>query len=141
MLIDGDNPDYDQDEQGDLDRAGEGRAGHRKRLPDRRPFETETIEHGGALFDVTLGFFLDGRVGEVFAGGAKSGSELDGLLDDSAIVVSLLLQNGIEPAALAKTVGRLGDGVAPASVIGAISDLLAEQAPEPGEDVKGQNDE
>ena len=64
-------------------------------------------------------------MGEVFAGGAKSGSELDGLLDDAAILISLLLQNGVEPAALAKTVGRLGDGTAPASVIGAIIDLLA----------------
>ena len=31
----------------------------------------------------------------------------------------------VEPAALAKTMGRLGDGTAPASVIGAIVDLLA----------------
>ncbi len=97
----------------------------RERLPTRRPSETETIEHGGARFDVTLGLFPDGRVGEVFASGAKSGSELDGLLDDSAILISLLLQNGVEPAALAKTMGRLGDGTAPASVIGAIVDLLA----------------
>ena len=105
----------------------------RERLPNRRPSETETIEHGGARFDVTAGFYLDGRPGEVFAGGAKSGSELDGLLDDSAILSSLLLQHGVEPAALARTVGRLGDGTAPASVIGAIVDLLAEvPAGEPG---------
>ncbi len=97
----------------------------RQRLPTRRPSETVTIEHGGAQFDVTLGFFPDDLVGEVFAGGAKSGSELDGLLDDSAILISLLLQNGIKPAALAKTMGRLGDGHQPASVIGAIVDLLA----------------
>ena len=99
----------------------------RARLPNRRPSETVAIEHGGARFDVTIGLFPDGRVGEVFAGGAKSGSELDGLLDDAAILVSLLLQNGGEPAALAKTMGRLGDGTAPASVIGAICDLLIER--------------
>ena len=57
---------------------------------------------------------------------SPSASELDGLLDDSAILISLLLQNGVEPAALARTVGRLGDGKAPASVIGAIIDRLAE---------------
>lgn len=34
----------------------------------------------------------------------------------------------IEPAALAKTMGRLGDGAA-ASVIGAIVDLLSERQP------------
>ena len=54
----------------------------RERLPDRRPSETVTIEHNGARFDVTVGLFPDGRVGEVFAGGAKTGSELDGFLDD-----------------------------------------------------------
>ncbi len=43
----------------------------------------------------------------------------------AAILISLLLQNGVEPAALARTMGRLGDGTAPASVIGAIVDLLA----------------
>ncbi len=63
----------------------------RERLPNRRPAETVTIEHGNALFDVTLGLFPDGRVGEAFAAGAKSGSALDGLLDDSAILISLLL--------------------------------------------------
>ena len=65
-------------------------------------------------------------MGEVFAGGAKSGSELDGLLDDSAVLISLLLQHGAAPAALARTMGRLGDGTEPASVIGAIVDRLAE---------------
>ncbi len=110
----------------------------RERLPDRRPAETVTIEHGNALFDVTLGFFPDDRVGEAFAAGAKSGSALDGLLDDSAILISLLLQNGIEPAALAKTMGRLGDGTAPASVIGAICDLLAEVPATPDEETGGR---
>ncbi len=106
----------------------------RQRLPARRPSETETIEHGNAQFKVTVGFFPDGRVGEVFAGGAKSGSELDGLLDDSAILISLLLQHGVEPGALARTMGRLGDGTEPASIIGAIVDLLAEQVPEPDDE-------
>ncbi len=32
----------------------------------------------------------------------------------------------VEPAALANTMGRLGNGTAPASVIGAIIDRLAE---------------
>ena len=98
----------------------------RERLPDRRPSETVTSEHNGARFDVTVGLFPDGRVGEVFTAGAKAGSELDGLLDDAAILISLLLQHGVAPAALARIVGRLGDGTATASVIGAIIDRLTE---------------
>ena len=46
---------------------------------------------------------------------------------DGTSYASLLLQHGVEPPALAKTMGRLGDGKAPASVIGAIVDLLDER--------------
>ena len=104
----------------------------RERLPDRRPSETADLEYEGTRYAVTIGFFLDGRPGEAFTGNAKVGSGVEAVLDDAAILISLLLQHGVEPAALANTMGRLGDGTAPASVIGAICDLLAEQAPEPG---------
>jgi len=96
----------------------------RARLPDRRPAETIAIEHGGMGFDVTVGFYPDGRPGEVFTHGAKTGSMIDGLLDDACVVVSLLIQNGVEPRALARSMGRLGDEQ-PASVIGAVVDLAA----------------
>ena len=84
------------------------------------------------------GFYPNGRPGEAFTGNAKVGSAMDGLLDDACILVSLLLQNGVGPAALAKTVGRLEDGKEPVSVIGAIVDLLAErQAATPDERLSG----
>ena len=98
----------------------------RRRLPDRRPSETVTFDYDGTSYALTVGFYLDGRPGEAFTGNAKVGSGVEAVLDDSCILVSLLLQNGVEPAALAKTMGRLGDGTAPASVIGAIIDRLAE---------------
>ncbi len=98
----------------------------RERLPNRRPSETVTFDHDGTSYALTIGFYLDGRPGEAFTGNAKVGSGVEAVLDDAAILISLLLQNGVEPAALARTVGRLGDGTAPASVIGAIVDLLAE---------------
>ncbi len=97
----------------------------RERLPDRRPNETVTFDHDGTSYALTIGFYLDGRPGEAFTGNAKVGSGVEAVLDDAAILISLLLQNGVEPAALAKTVGRLEDGKEPASVIGAIVDLLA----------------
>ena len=56
----------------------------RVRLPDRRFAETVTLEHGGARFTVTIGFYPDGRPGEVFTHGARSGSGLDALLADAA---------------------------------------------------------
>ncbi len=98
----------------------------RERLPDRRPSETADLEYEGTSYALTIGFYLDGRPGEAFTGNAKVGSGVEAVLDDAAILVSLLLQHGVEPAALAETMGRLGDGTAPASVIGAIIDRLAE---------------
>ena len=96
----------------------------RARLPERRPAETSEIEHGGMRFAVTIGFYPDGRPGEVFTHGAKTGSTIDGLLDDACVVVSLLIQHGVEPRTLAQSMGRLGDE-RPASVIGAVVDLVA----------------
>ncbi len=96
----------------------------RERLPTRRPSETADLEFDGVRYAVTIGFFPDGRLGEAFAGNAKVGSGVEAILDDACILVSLLLQNGVEAAALAKTVGRLEGGKVPASIIGAICDTL-----------------
>ncbi len=85
----------------------------RQRLPSRRPNETADLDFDGARYAVTVGFYPDGRPGEVFTGNAKVGSSVEAVLDDAAILISLLLQHGVEPAALARTVGRLGDGTAP----------------------------
>ncbi|ACI97507.1 ribonucleotide reductase [Rhodospirillum centenum] len=96
----------------------------RIRRPDRRPAETAEIAFDGQRFTVTIGFYPDGRPGEVFADGARIGSDLDALLDDACVALSLLLQHGVDPRRLAGSMGRLGDQ-RPASLIGAVADLLA----------------
>ena len=96
----------------------------RERLPDRRAAETVQLEHGGTRFTVTIGFYPDGRPGEVFVHGVRTGSSLDALLADACVVVSCLLQHGIEPRELAHSMGRLGNAE-PASIIGAVIDLAA----------------
>jgi hypothetical protein len=96
----------------------------RVRLPDRRFAETVALEHAGARFMVTIGFYPDGRPGEVFTHGARSGSTLDALLADACVVVSCLIQHGAEPRDLAASMGRLGNAE-PASVIGGVVDLVA----------------
>ena len=68
----------------------------RTRLPDRRAAETAMLEHSGTRFMVTIGFYPDGRPGEVFTHGARSGSNLDALLADACVVVSCLIQHGAE---------------------------------------------
>jgi hypothetical protein len=99
----------------------------RARLHNRRPNETFDLEFEGARYAVTVGYYLDGRPGEVFAHGAKTGSAMDALLDDACVAVSLLLQHGVSPAEFAASMSRIGDQ-APASIIGAIADLLTEVA-------------
>ena len=96
----------------------------RTRLPDRRFAETVMLEHSGTRFMVTIGFYPNGRPGEVFTHGARSGSNLDALLADACVVVSCLIQHGVEPLDLATSMGRLGN-TQPASVIGAVIDLVA----------------
>src|SRR4051812_3873062 len=96
----------------------------RERLPNRRAAETVELEHNGSRFTVTIGFYPDGRPGEVFTHGARSGSNLDALLADACVVVSCLIQHGVEPRDLATSMGRLGNAE-PASVIGAVIDLVA----------------
>jgi hypothetical protein len=102
----------------------------RARIPNRRFAETVELEHGGSRFTVTVGFYPDGRPGEVFTHGMRTGSTLDALLADACVVVSLLLQHGVEPADLAASMGRLGNAE-PASVIGAVVDLVAQAMPIP----------
>jgi hypothetical protein len=96
----------------------------RTRLPDRRFAETVLLEHDGARFMVTIGFYPDGRPGEVFTHGARCGSNMDALLADACVVMSCLIQHGVEPSELAGSMGRLGN-TRPASVIGAVVDLVA----------------
>ena len=96
----------------------------RERLPHRRAAETVELEHNGSRFTVTIGFYPDGRPGEVFTHGIRSGSNLDALLADACVVVSCLMQHGVEPSEIAGSMGRLGNAE-PASIIGAVIDLAA----------------
>ena len=104
----------------------------RTRLPNRRYAETVTLEHNGSQFMVTIGFYPDGWPGEVFTHGARSGSQLDGLLSDACIVLSSLMQHGVDPRDLAVSMGRLGSSE-PASIIGAVVDHIVAASPVIGE--------
>ncbi len=100
----------------------------RERLPGRRPSVTIKLVYENCSYSTTLGIDLsNNRVGEVFTHGAKFGSGMDRILDDACVALSLLLQHGVEPAALASSMGRLGDGKSPASIIGALTDLIAQE--------------
>ncbi len=111
----------------------------RKRLPNRRPSYTETLEVDGQALTATVGFDpKSGQPCELFMSAGKEGSMLDTLLADAAVAISVALQHGVPAAALAKSVGWLPavpiglanldciePGRMPASPIGAALDLVS----------------
>ena len=98
----------------------------RQRLPNRRPNETVAMAHEGHTYAVTLGFDpATGEVREIFTHGAKVGSAMDGILDDVCILLSVLLQHGVEPASFVRSMGRLGHSGEPASIVGWLACVVA----------------
>ena len=116
----------------------------RRRLPNRRPSETHVLIVGNVSVTVTIGFDPhDGKVREVFINGGKVGTEIDGILADIAVILSVSLQHDLDAATLSRSVARLPLApltpadlaeaagprrTAPASVVGAVLDLLRELA-------------
>ena len=99
----------------------------RELLPDRRPSISVDLEYGGLVYQVSVGFYPDGRVGEVFCHGAKVGSGMHGLLDDACVVMSLLLQHGVTPDVLQKSLGgEPADRRESASIIGALAAMMGD---------------
>lgn len=104
----------------------------REPLPARRPCATLPVEWRGpdgqlTTYTMSVGYFADGRPGEIFVGGLKIGSALQALLADAAVVVSIALQHGIPPAALAHSLARVpisDTDTAPASPLGAVIEAL-----------------
>lgn len=82
--------------QGQLAHAGAEAV--RMRLPKERQSTTHhfTMGYDGGEVDiyVIVGFFENGRPGEVFVRAAKMGGVISGFLDAWAVAVSLLLQRG-----------------------------------------------
>ena len=68
----------------------------RQKLNNRRPTITRVLETETAKYYVSFGLDLsDFTVREVFIRGSKSGSDMDILLDDASVVLSLALQYGL----------------------------------------------
>ena len=95
----------------------------RRSLANRRPNETTDLTWQRQQIAVCVGFDDEGRPAEIFARLKKPGSELDLVLDDIGVMLSLLMQHGVAPEQLAHSVGRAH--AQPASVVGALVDLLA----------------
>jgi hypothetical protein len=98
-------------------------APRRDRLPNRRAAETIAFERDRSQYEMTVGYYPDGRVGEVFLNADRADSLLDVLTSDAAILASLALQYGCPLEAITHALKRDARGVA-ASPIGAAMDLI-----------------
>lgn len=102
----------------------------RQRLPNRRECFTETIALGNAVYGASVGFDEEGTPREIFLSGAKTGSDMEAVLGDSSILISIMLQSGIPAERLAVSMSRIpGEATdraaGRASVLGLALDLLA----------------
>lgn len=104
----------------------------REELPVRRGCLSFTLNFQGERYDVTVGRYDDGRIGEVFINrilgraSAKVGTLLDGVCRDSAILLSLVLQHGGELPTIRHAITRDEDNE-PSTIVGAIVDQLAKE--------------
>lgn len=106
--------------------------GKRKRLPERRLSENRKLVRGGQTIYLTVGYGPDGlEPKEVFyADGYRSGSDMEALVSDLCIALSVFLQHeGVTVASLKKSMGqtfdmRTGDPM-PASILGFILEELS----------------
>lgn len=95
----------------------------RERLPNCRPNETQEFERDQIPVTMTVGFYPDGRPGEVFLNAGHANSTIDVLLHDAAIGISIALQYGATLQELAHAMKRDKFGIA-SSLIGAALDRI-----------------
>lgn len=108
----------------------------RAQLPSRRPSETRRLAWAGRTIFVTVGYDPDGGAPkEIFyAGGYRGGSDMEILVSDLCIALSVMLQHeGVTAETLERSMSETFDLVtgdpAPASVLGV---LLKELSRPPG---------
>jgi hypothetical protein len=98
-------------------------APRRDRLPNRRSAVTTSFERDGARFEMTAGYYPDGRPGEIFLSADRANSLLDFLMSDAAILASLALQYGAPLDEIKHALKRTTGGEA-ASPIGTALDCI-----------------
>jgi ribonucleoside-diphosphate reductase alpha chain len=97
----------------------------RERLPNRRASETFNFEVEGLRYCATVSRFADGRLGEIFVGNHRVGSQSDTNVRDAALAASLALQHGCTLGVLRGALLRDMRGRA-TTPLGVALDLVAE---------------
>jgi hypothetical protein len=102
------------------------RGAERERLPNRRSAETFDLEAGGLRYTTTIGFYPDGRIGEIFLTNHKAGSAAGMMASDSAVLCSIAPQHGVPIETLRHALMRDSRG-RPSGPLGVALDQIAEE--------------
>ena len=103
----------------------------RQALPARRHCLTIEAEWQGHPITVSVGLDLTGTAREVFANMPKGG-QMQAVVADFCVAVSVAMQSGVPPQALAASFGRIPDpqkgkgATDHASILGVVMQLVAE---------------
>lgn len=102
----------------------------RELLPPRRRCQTFPLQFGGFKnpHTITVGYYDDGRPGEVFIGGGKSGELVEAIARDGAILLSMVLQHGVSLDTVQHALTRDSQDD-PMSIVGAVVEALLGLAP------------
>jgi hypothetical protein len=105
--------------------SGSDSAQKRRRLPQRRSHELLDFVHAGHPYTAGLGFFETGGLAEIFINApGRSGSAIEAVARDAAILTSICLQHGASVETIRHALTRNSDGSA-SGPLGAVLDLLA----------------
>ncbi len=101
----------------------------RQELPLRRRSETFEVDFGGlrSPHTITVGYYPDGGIGEVFINGGKSGEVVEAIARDGAVILSMALQHGVPIERIGHAITRDGQGM-PQTIVGVIVDLLTRKS-------------
>lgn len=89
----------------------------RKRLPNRRDSDALTFSHEGHTVHATVSFDADGKLAEIFLNSGKTGTLIDIVMREMAVVVSIALQYGVPRELIENALPKLTDN-SPAGPLG-----------------------
>ena len=113
--------------------SGSEAAQIRRRLPQRRFHELLDFEHAGHCYTAGLGYFQTGGLAEIFINvPGRSGSAIEAVARDAAILTSICLQHGASVDTIRHALTRNSDGSA-GGPLGAVLDLLASASDRSGD--------
>jgi hypothetical protein len=103
----------------------------RRQLPQRRSHELVDFEHAGHRYTAGLGFFETGGLAEIFINvPGRSGSAIEAVARDAAILTSICLQPGASIETIRHALTRNSDGSA-SGPVGVALDLLSSASDRP----------